>query len=104
MQSANFLKLSSIKLGQFSLRSLSSNTSPIISQFNDGIHNITLNSTKTRNALSLEVMQELRSTLASKSAETDLRCVVLRSQGKVFSAGHNLKELTSEDGKQHHLR
>ena len=104
MQNTNLFRFNTIKLGQVVVRSLSSSTSPIISKFNDGVHNITLNSTKTRNALSLEVMKELRSTVASKLTEADLRCVVLRSEGKVFSAGHNLKELTSEDGKQHHIK
>ena len=32
----------------------------------------------------------------------DTRCIVLSGQGPAFSAGHNLKELTSKEGRVHH--
>ena len=32
----------------------------------------------------------------------DTRCIVLSGQGPAFSAGHNLKELTTKDGRAHH--
>lgn len=34
--------------------------------------------------------------------EEQLRCIVLTATGKVFSAGHNLKELTAATGSDHH--
>ena len=45
-----------------------------------------------RNALSLSLMQELQKEIVD---HPDLRCLVLAGEGKVFSAGHNLKELVS---------
>ena len=38
------------------------------------------------------------------AANDSTRCVVLRGAGPVFSSGHNLKELTTEQGIEHHVR
>ncbi|XP_076060355.1 enoyl-CoA hydratase domain-containing protein 3, mitochondrial-like [Oratosquilla oratoria] len=68
----------------------------------DGLRTITLSSPKTRNALSLSVLEGLESAITKESST--LRCIVLAAQGKVFSAGHNLKELTSKDGQEYHTK
>jgi enoyl-CoA hydratase/carnithine racemase len=52
---------------------------------------LTLNSDATRNALSLELMRELHRAIAG----IDAGAIVIASTGKVFSSGHNLKELTA---------
>lgn len=39
--------------------------------------------------------------MALKRADKELRCVVLQSNGPVFSSGHNLKELTHDVGVKH---
>ena len=46
-----------------------------------------------RNALSLQMMEDLISNIAFNQDDPALRCIVLYGEGKVFSAGHNLKEL-----------
>lgn len=48
-----------------------------------------------RNALSLEMLKQLKSDLLRDVDNVSLRCIVLSAEGKVFSSGHNLKELVS---------
>ncbi|XP_037072728.1 enoyl-CoA hydratase domain-containing protein 3, mitochondrial-like [Pollicipes pollicipes] len=66
----------------------------------EGVRNITMTAPKTRNALSLGMLHELQEHMIRLPAE--IRCVVLSGQGPAFSSGHNLKELTSARGRQHH--
>ena len=54
---------------------------------------ITLNRPEKRNALSLELMEELTATLRRASETPDVRAVVLDAAGPAFSAGHDLSEL-----------
>jgi enoyl-CoA hydratase/carnithine racemase len=62
-----------------------------------------LASPKTRNALSLDMMNQLISDLKSAAEDPAVRSIVLRAEGgHVFSAGHNLKEMTAETGRAHH--
>ena len=58
---------------------------------------ITLNRPERRNALSLDLMRELAATLEQVSRDPDVRAVILRAEGKVFSAGHDLSELVGGD-------
>ncbi|XP_064116730.1 enoyl-CoA hydratase domain-containing protein 3, mitochondrial-like isoform X1 [Macrobrachium nipponense] len=67
-----------------------------------GVRYITLANPKTRNALSLHVLEELHE--AVNKENPSLRCIVLGAEGKVFSAGHNLKELTAKDGHAYHQK
>lgn len=46
-----------------------------------------------RNSLSLQMLKELQEAVGEE--DPSLRCITLEAQGKVFSAGHNLKELVS---------
>lgn len=55
---------------------------------------VTLNNPPT-NALSREVLGRLGEALERAAGERALRCVVLAASGPVFSAGHDLKELTA---------
>ena len=48
------------------------------------------------------MLSELSSAFYSINETKDARCVVLCAEGHVFSAGHNLKELTKEQPKSHH--
>ena len=57
------------------------------------ITRITLNRPERRNALSLEVMQELRTALREAAG----RVVVIAGAGPAFSAGHDLAELVEAD-------
>jgi enoyl-CoA hydratase/carnithine racemase len=59
----------------------------------DGIAAVTLNRPEKRNALSLEVMQELIATFEAVGADRSVKVVVLRGVGAAFSAGHDLREM-----------
>lgn len=47
------------------------------------------------NVLSVEVMQSLQAELDAAGGDRAVRVIVLAAAGKLFSAGHDLKELTS---------
>ncbi|MEP6893254.1 MAG: enoyl-CoA hydratase [Gaiellaceae bacterium] len=58
---------------------------------------ITLNRPEKRNALSLELMEELIRALESVSVDSETRTIVLEGAGPVFSAGHDLSEMIGRD-------
>jgi len=58
---------------------------------------VTLNRPEKRNALSLELMEELNRTLRRVSGEPGVRAVVLEAAGPAFSAGHDLGEMVGRD-------
>ena len=55
---------------------------------------IHLNRPDRRNALSLDLMRELISCLRSIAQSETVRAVILAANGKAFSAGHDLSEMT----------
>ena len=73
----------------------------VIPQLSDGILRLTL-SNSPANALSIAVMETLIGELQSAAEDAAVRVVIIASTGNVFSAGHDLKELTAhradEDG------
>jgi enoyl-CoA hydratase/carnithine racemase len=58
---------------------------------------ITLNRPEKRNALSLELMEELIRALETLAAEPETRTIVVEGAGPVFSAGHDLSEMVGRD-------
>lgn len=51
------------------------------------------------------MMTDLVTQIKRNKQNEDLRCIVLSANGQsVFSAGHNLKELTNETGRDFHRR
>lgn len=64
----------------------------------DGVRSITMVDNKTRNCLSLAMMESLINEIQKNDNDKSLRVIVLQSTGPVFSAGHNLKELSHEKG------
>jgi enoyl-CoA hydratase/carnithine racemase len=54
---------------------------------------ITLDNPTKRNVLSRRALQQLLARLDEAEAEGGVKCVVLRAQGPVFSAGHDLREI-----------
>ena len=58
---------------------------------------ITLNRPDKRNALSLELMEELIDALDALGADPDVRAVVIEGAGVAFSAGHDLSEMVGRD-------
>jgi len=61
------------------------------------IARITLNRPDRRNALSLELMEELIGALDRIGADPDVRAVVIEGAGVAFSAGHDLSEMVGRD-------
>ncbi|MBV8999907.1 MAG: enoyl-CoA hydratase [Solirubrobacterales bacterium] len=58
---------------------------------------IKLNRPEKRNALSLELMQELTAALRDVSAHAPVRAIVIEGAGPAFSAGHDLSEMIGRD-------
>jgi len=58
----------------------------------DGVATITLDSEHNRNALSRQLVTELRDHLAAAEADADAKVVVLRSAHRVFRSGADLSE------------
>ena len=65
---------------------------------------LTLNRPDRRNALSLELMQDMLVKLDQVAEDPDIRVVVIRGNGPMFSAGHDLKEMAGSDKDLHHFR
>ena len=83
---------------------MSTQTVPAVSKYQtilfaaDGpIAIVTLNRPQRRNALSLELMTELIACLDEIAGNRELRVVLLRAAGKVFSSGHDLGEMVGRD-------
>jgi len=62
-----------------------------------GAARITLNRPDKRNALSLELMNELIVALHEVSARARTRVIVIEGAGPAFSAGHDLSEMVGRD-------
>ncbi|XP_066253811.1 enoyl-CoA hydratase domain-containing protein 3, mitochondrial isoform X1 [Euwallacea similis] len=76
-------------------------TSPQIkTEFANGIKEIVMCNSQARNALSIEMMENLIYHLTSDQQNKELRVIVISGEGPAFSAGHNLKELVSDQSKQ----
>src|SRR5262249_22990124 len=58
---------------------------------------IVLNRPEKRNALSLELMEELTAALLAAGARPEIRAIVVEGAGSAFSAGHDLGELVGRD-------
>jgi enoyl-CoA hydratase/carnithine racemase len=58
---------------------------------------ITLNRPEKRNALSLELIEELSAALREVSAASRTRVIVIDAAGSAFSAGHDLAEMVGRD-------
>ncbi|KZL16711.1 putative enoyl-CoA hydratase echA8 [Pseudovibrio axinellae] len=72
------------------------------SLLHNGVQRIVMQRPERMNALSLSMMKELCAALDEAAANPEVRVVLLGAEGKVFCAGHDLKELTAaraqEDG------
>nr|CAD2169458.1 unnamed protein product [Meloidogyne enterolobii] len=65
---------------------------------------LVLNCPRRRNALSLDLMEGLRKQLKELDNNMKIRTIIIASEGNVFSAGHDLNELTAESGPSSHKR
>ena len=69
--------------------------SPLVRARDGAIEIVTLARPASRNALSDSMLRALAAALDDIRADRTIRAVVLTAQGPVFSAGHDLKELTA---------
>ncbi len=60
-----------------------------------GVVLLTLDRPQTRNALSLAMIAEVTAHIAALGADRTVSVIVLAASGPVFSAGHDLKEMTA---------
>jgi enoyl-CoA hydratase/carnithine racemase len=67
----------------------------------DGVLRLVLDNPPA-NVLSIALLEALMEELETAGAEPDVRVVVIASTGNVFSAGHDLKELTAHRGDEDH--
>ncbi len=67
---------------------------PVLSALANGVLRLTLNNPPA-NALSIATMEALMVALETAGSDPDVRVVVLAASGKLFSAGHDLKEMTT---------
>jgi enoyl-CoA hydratase/carnithine racemase len=72
-------------------------TAWVLCSVEDRIATVTLNRPEKRNALSLALMRELTATLREIGADRDVAVVILTGNGPVFSAGHDLREMTGRN-------
>src|SRR5439155_7420512 len=72
----------------------------VLCEITDRIAILTLNHPEKRNALSRAMLESLKEHLARIAADKDVKVVILRAAGAVFSAGDDLRELLGEDEKE----
>jgi enoyl-CoA hydratase/carnithine racemase len=68
------------------------------------VRHIVLNRPEKRNAMNQELLRALALELRAAAAEDSVHCVVLRGEGRVFSAGVDLPELLASSGTPGRLR
>ncbi|HEX9646592.1 MAG TPA: enoyl-CoA hydratase-related protein, partial [Alphaproteobacteria bacterium] len=66
----------------------------------EGITTLTLNRPEARNALSVALMSALQDQLDAVRAERAVKVVVIAANGPAFCAGHDLKEMRANPGRQ----
>lgn len=70
-------------------------TSPLLRSDQGGVVTLTLNRPAARNALSEALLDVLTGELDRIAEDRCARAVIIAAEGPVFSAGHDLKEMTS---------
>lgn len=70
----------------------------LIRSDNDGVCVLALNSPKSINALSEQMLNALSGAFDQIATDGSVKAVILRSTGPHFCAGHNLKEMTARRG------
>jgi len=73
---------------------------PLLHETRDGIAWLTLNRPEARNALSRGLMSALEAALGTIAADAAVKVVVIAGAGPVFCAGHDLREIRAEPGRE----
>ncbi|MDE2165443.1 MAG: enoyl-CoA hydratase [Alphaproteobacteria bacterium] len=68
----------------------------------DGVAWLTLNRPATRNALSIALMAALQDALDAVARDDAIKIVVIAASGPGFCAGHDLREMRANPGRQHY--
>jgi len=76
---------------------------PVIFEKKESVGWLTLNRPKQRNALSLDLMEDMQKKLDMIAEAPDVRVLVIKAEGPAFCAGHNIKEMAG-DYDIHHFR
>jgi enoyl-CoA hydratase/carnithine racemase len=63
----------------------------------DGVGFVTLNHPEKRNALSRAMLAALKERMNRLAGDSSVRVIILRANGPVFSAGHDLRELAAAE-------
>ena len=67
--------------------------SPVLEELENGIVRLTLNRPEQFNSLSEAMLETLQEKIDAIAENKDARLVILQGAGKVFCAGHDLKEM-----------
>jgi len=78
--------------------------SMVVTEDHGPVRHVVLNRPEKRNAMNQELLRELGDALRDAAAEPGVHCVVLRGEGRVFSAGVDLGELAQSSGAPGMLR
>ncbi len=70
---------------------------PVLTRTDGPVARLTLNRPDKRNALSLELMEQLIARLQRLGADPEVRVIVVDAVGPAFSAGHDLGEMIGRD-------
>lgn len=70
---------------------------PVLLEHEGPLAWLTLNRPEKRNALSLDLMTAVLERLDQVADNRAIKVVIIRGSGKVFSAGHDLKEMVGEE-------
>ena len=76
----------------------------LLRQDSDGIATLTLNRPTARNALSIALMAEFQAALDAVADDDAVKLVVIAGAGPGFCAGHDLKELRANPGRDFYQR
>ena len=70
---------------------------PVLIEKDGPVAWLTLNRPESRNALSVDVMNDMLDKLSQIARDQEIRVVVIRGNGPAFCAGHNLKDMVGPD-------
>ena len=70
---------------------------PVLLEKDGPVAWLTLNRPESRNALSVDVMNDMLDKLNQIARDQEIRVVVIRGNGPAFCAGHNLKDMVGPD-------
>ncbi len=62
------------------------------------IYTISLNRPKKRNAITVEMLTGICEMTESQTGDPDIRAIIIKGEGKIFSAGVDLNSLGAEVG------